>query len=189
MHPEDTRTLVFLGHTALYRGDYETANDFQARALKVDPASIWPNLFFPIVRLYQGRPAEALERLRVARQMFPEETTLVSVEGSIAAHEGDFKRAEQLADEALKNPRTMLHIHHLWHNVAAVFAMCGKPEKAVHWLRRCAEMGLPNYLLFGSDPHLRALHNRPEFLELMGVLRQEHVQYCEEFGTAGVARF
>jgi hypothetical protein len=121
--------------------------------------------------------------------MLPEEPTLVSVEGLIAAHEGDFKKAEQLAGEALENPRTMLHTHHLWHNVAAVYATCGKPEKAVHWLGRCAEMGLPNYLLFGSDPHLRALHNRPEFLELMGVLRQEHVKYCEEFGTAGVTHF
>jgi eukaryotic-like serine/threonine-protein kinase len=183
VHPEDSRTLVFLGNRALYEGEHEEADDFIMRALRVDPASIFPNIFSPTVPLYQDRPAEALERLRVARQMLPEESTLVSVEGLIAAHEGDFKRAEQLADEALKNSRTVLHLHHLWHNVAAVFTMSGKPEKAIHWLRRCAEMGLPNYLLFGSDPHLRALHNRPEFLELMGVLRQEHEQYREEFGT------
>jgi TolB-like protein/tetratricopeptide (TPR) repeat protein len=188
-HPEDARTLVFLGHTAQYQGNYEEADDFITRAWRADPGSIWPNLLFPILPLYQGRPVEALEKLRVARQMLPEEPILVSAEGLVAAYEGDFKKAEQLADEALKNPRTMLHTHHLWHYAAGVFAMCGKPEKAVHWLRRCAEMGLPNYLLFGSDPHLRALHNRPEFLELMGRLRQEYAQYCEEFGTASVARF
>src|SRR6202795_1766976 len=49
VHPEDTRTMVFLAQTALYSG------------------------------------AEALRR---ARQMVPDEATLTSVEGLIAAHEG-----------------------------------------------------------------------------------------------------
>jgi len=46
-------------------------------------------------------------------------------------------------------------------------------------------MGLPNYLLFGSDPHLRGLHNRPEFLALMSDLHREHDMNREEFGSAG----
>jgi hypothetical protein len=55
----------------------------------------------------------------------------------------------------------------------------------VKWLRECADLGLPNYLLFGSDPHLRGLHNRPEFLALMSELRREHESNLEEFGFAG----
>lgn len=62
--------------------------------------------------------------------------------------------------------------------------MCGKPEKAMPLLHRCAEMGLPNYLLFHGDPHLRGLHNRPEFLDLMTTLRREHEQYSQEFGVS-----
>jgi tetratricopeptide (TPR) repeat protein len=183
VHPQDSRTTVFLAQTALYRGDYEEAYELEVRALALDPAGIWQNLFFPTIPLYLGRPSEAAEALRTARQMVPGEATLTSVEGLIAAHEGDFERAEQLADAALESKKTLLHTHHLWHNAASVYAMCGKPDKAIKWLRECADMGLPNYLLFGSDPHLRGLHNRAEFLVLMSDLRGEHDSNKEEFGT------
>ena len=59
--------------------------------------------------------------------------------------------------------------------------MCGKSDKAMFELRRCAEMSLPNYLLFGSDPHLRPLRDHPEFLALMSNLRREYDQYSQEF--------
>lgn len=182
VHPGDTRTIVFLAQTALYRGDYEEAYELEMRSLALDPAGVWQNLFFPTIPLYLGRPSEAAEALRRARQMVPDEATLTSVEGLIAAHEGNFGRAEQLADTALESKKTLLHTHHLWHNAASAYAMCSKPEKAVKWLRECADMGLPNYLLFGSDPHLRGLHNRPEFLALMSDLRREHETNQEEFG-------
>jgi hypothetical protein len=61
--------------------------------------------------------------------------------------------------------------------------MCGKPDKAIHWLRRCVEMGLPNSLLFGSDPHLRSLHNQPAYFDLMGEMRRQHEEFCAEFGS------
>jgi DNA-binding winged helix-turn-helix (wHTH) protein/Flp pilus assembly protein TadD len=183
-NPDDTRTLVFLGQTALYRGDCEEARELNGRALAADPASIWPNIFYPIILLYLGRPAEAIERIRIARAMLPEEPTLLSLEGLVAAHEGEFHKAERMADEALTHTQSLLHTHHLWHNAAGVFAMCGKPEKAVPLLRRCAQMGLPNHLLFESDPHLNSLRRQPGFLELMSELRVEHEQYRAEFGSA-----
>jgi TolB-like protein/Tfp pilus assembly protein PilF len=183
VHPEDTRTMVFLAQTALYKGDYEEAYELEMRALALDPAGVWQNLFFPTIPLYLGRPSEAAEALRTALQMVPGEATLTSVEGLIAAHEGDFGRAELLSDAAVESKKTLLHTHHLWHNAASAYAMCGKPEKAIKWLRACADMGLPNYLLFDSDPHLRGLHNRPEFLALMSDLRREHDRNQEEFAS------
>lgn len=182
-HPKDCRAVTFLALTTLYRGDYEEAYELYVQALALDPDSIWPNLFFPLVPLYMGRPADAIEKLRVARQLLPEEPVLLSVESLIAAHDGRFARAEQLADAALEQPRTMLHTHHLWHNAAAAFSLCGKPEKAIPWLKRSTEMGLPNYPLFSSDPHLRSLQHHPDFMALMTGLRGEHEGYQNEFGT------
>ena len=182
VNPDDSRTLVFLAQTALYRGAYEEAFELEKRSLAMDPAGVWPNLFLPTIPLYLGRPAEAVDALRTARQMVPGEATLTSVEGLIAAHEGDFVRAESLADEAVKSDKSLLHTHHLWHNAASVFAMCGKPAKAMPWLVKCVEMGLPNYHLFGSDPHLRSLRNRPEFLAMMSDLRQLDDEFRREFG-------
>ena len=116
--------------------------------------------------------------------MLPNEPTLLSLEGMIAANEGDFHKAERMAEEALTYTQILLHTHYLWHNAAGVFAMCGKPEKAVPLLRRCAEMGLPNYLLFGSDRHLNSLHRDADFMALMSGLRVEHEKHCAEFGNA-----
>lgn len=182
-HPGDTRTLVFLGQTALYQGGYEEAQEFNRRALAADPASVWPNIFYPTVLLYLGRPAEAMQRILIARAMLPEEPTLLSIESMIAAREGDLHKAERMADDALSYTQTLLHTHHLWHNLAGVFALCGKPERAVALLRRCAEMGLPNCLLFGSDPHLNLLHRNPDFLALMSELRAERELHRAEFAA------
>jgi hypothetical protein len=60
--------------------------------------------------------------------------------------------------------------------------LCGKPEKAIHQLRRCAELGLPNYLLFIRDPLLRTIQDEPGFTSLMSDLRRQYDQYHQEFG-------
>ena len=181
-HPADTRTLTFLGQTALYRGDYEEAYDFNLRALAADPVAVWPNVFLPTIPLYLGRISESIDRLRASRQILPDEPLFISVEAMIAAHEGNIARAEQLADDSLTHKETLLHTHHLWNNAACVYAMCGKPEKAMPLLRRCAELGLPNYLLFSSDPHLGGLRGHADFAPFLAALHQEYERYRQEFG-------
>jgi hypothetical protein len=52
-------------------------------------------------------------------------------------------------------------------------------------LKRCAEMGLPNHRAFQNDPHLRSLHNHPEFVALMRELRLDYEVFQKEFGIAG----
>ena len=59
--------------------------------------------------------------------------------------------------------------------------MCGKPEKAVAQLQRCAEGGLPNYRAFEKDPHLRSLHGDPGFLALMRDLRRDFEAFRKDF--------
>ena len=113
--------------------------------------------------------------------MIPEEPQITSMEGLLAAHEGHFQRAEQLADEAVASKRSLTHTHHTWHCAAGVYALCGKPEKAMIELRRCAEMGLPNPRLFATDPHLRGLQAHPEFMALQSELRRQHHAYRDEF--------
>jgi tetratricopeptide (TPR) repeat protein len=133
-----------------------------------------------------GRLADAQEKIRKARQMVPEEPQLNSLEALIAAYEGNFERAEQLADEACsENKKSVTHTHHTWHYAAGVYALCGKAEKALVELRRCAKLGLPNYLLFGSDPNLRPLREHPDFIALQSDLRREYDQYRNEFDFAG----
>jgi tetratricopeptide (TPR) repeat protein len=179
-------TIQCLGMIAQYRGDYGAAHEFNERALALDPALAHANIFGPVNPLLMGRIEEAREKVRHARQMVPDEPQLTAIEGLIAAHEGNFKRAEEIADDvSAGNKKSVTHTHHTWHLAAGIYAICGKTDRAMFELHRCAKMGLPNHLLFGRDPHLAALRNHPEFASLLSDLRREHDQYREEFDFAG----
>jgi hypothetical protein len=78
--------------------------------------------------------------------------------------------------------RSLTHSHHTWHYCAGAYALCGRPEKAIAELRRCADLGLPNYRLFEMDPSLRSLREHSEFRDLMSALRREHESIRDEFG-------
>ncbi|MGB6432317.1 MAG: protein kinase [Candidatus Acidiferrales bacterium] len=172
-------------YTTVYDGDYALADELNQKALTMEPALVHANVLSPLPSIYLGELEKAREKLRKARQMIPEEPQLVAVEGLILAHEGDFKRAEQLADEAVANKRSMTHTHHTWHCAAGVYALCAKPEKAMIELRRCAENGLPNHRAFLNDPHLRSLHTNPDFVALMRDLRRDYQAFQQEFALPG----
>jgi eukaryotic-like serine/threonine-protein kinase len=170
--------------TAAYQGEHEAACDLYQRALQLNPVHLHANLFFPASLIHLGRLDEARERIRIARQIVPEEPELIAAEGLILAHEGDLEKAEALADTAVTSPRSMTHTHHAWHDAAGIYALCGKADKAVFELRRCAEMGLPNYALFQRDPNLLSLHDHPEFQTLLTELRRDRDAFQDEFGFA-----
>ncbi len=98
----------------------------------------------------------------------------------ILASEGNFKRAEELADEAATSKRSVLHLHHMMHTTAEVYALCGKTDKAIHELKRATEIGLPNHRAFENDAHFRSIRTHPDFLALMRDLRRDHEQLRHE---------
>jgi hypothetical protein len=63
--------------------------------------------------------------------------------------------------------------------------MIGRAEKALAQLRRCGEMGLPNYRLFSTDPCLSGLRGKPEFMGLMSDLRRQHDEFCSDIELTG----
>ncbi len=184
-NPEFALAYVSRGFIATYQGDYAMAENYHQQALALEPALVHANIQTPLPSIYAGELEKAREQLRKARQMVPEEPQLTSLEGLILAREGDFKRAEQLADEAVANKRSLVHLHHSLHCAAGVYALCAKPEKAIAELKRCAETGLPNHRAFENDPHLRSLHKHPEFIALMRDLRRDYEIFQEEFGLTG----
>jgi len=164
------------GFIAQYEGDYELADHWFQQALAREPALIHANIQAPLPHIYLGNLGKAREVLHRAEKMIPGEPQLVACEGLILACEGNFKRAEELADQAAKSTRSVLHLHHMIHTAAEVYALCGKPEKAMHELKRAAEFGLPNHRAFENDAHLRSLRTHPEFLALTRDLRRDYEQ-------------
>ncbi len=174
-----------LGHMAqiaTQRGDFHQAIDYNARALSLDPSQVLVHLFAPAPLLWAGCLAEARKALDHARQILPNETFVDGMEAIFLALDGNFARAEALADQAGHSGKSLTHTHHTWHYCAGAYALCGKPEKALAELQRCGDMGLPSYRLFQVDPNLRSLRTNPAFQELMTALRREHDSIRDEFG-------
>jgi len=180
--PGNTLSLVFLGQIAMYRWDYDEAEEYHLRAFHVDPTNIWAHLFYPTIAVYRGQLEPASERIRVARQLLPDDPWLRSCEALLWAKRGETGKANQLAHSALRGGKPLLHSHHLFHTAAAVDALVGNPARAIALLRKAGSTGLPNYPLFREDPHFHSLRERPEFVNLMAELKREWEGYRKEFG-------
>jgi len=168
------------GFIALYEGDYELADHYYQQAFAREPGLVHANIQAPLPHIYLGNFGKAREVLQRAQKMIPGEPQLTACEGLIVAFEGNFKRAEELADEAASSKRSVLHLHHTYHTAAEVYALIGKSDKSIHELKRAAEIGLPNHRAFENDAHLRSIRHHPDFLALMRDLRRDHEQLRHE---------
>ena len=180
-NPEDAFTLVFLGQRAAFIGEYAAATEYQERALHIDRANLWSNLFYPTAPLYENDLVKAEESIRVAHQIV-QDPLLTACEALLWAKRGEARKAFGLCQRALKSKKMLAHTHHTWHTIAAAYAVLGKPAQAIGLLQRCVENGLPSYTTFLHDPHLDSLKNQIPFLRLMTNLKKEHARYEKEFG-------
>lgn len=182
--PDDGFSLTFLAQARMFQGDYGEAESYFKRALSLDPASLWANLFSPMVPLYGGNPEAAVDILKSAQHFFPGDALLTSWEGLLWAKRGERRKAEQSIRKALKVGITVLHTHHMWHTAAATYATLGKPELAVTLLARAAKNGLPNYPVFRDDQHFQSMHKYAPFLRLLAKVKKESDGYRQEFGSS-----
>ena len=182
-YPDDAFTLTFIGNVAQYRGEYEKAIEYNARAIRIDPAHLWANVFTPAAFIYSGKLDQAEEAIRKARKNLPADPWLTSCEALLWARRGETRKAAQAVERALKG-KTFLHTHHLWHNASAVYALLGKPASAISLLRRASTNGLPNYPTFRDDPFLQTLRPQATFLKLLSKVKLEWEGYRREFGKA-----
>lgn len=185
-NPQFALTLTSRSYVALYMGEYSKAGEYANQALAMQPDLVHANIAAPLPWIYSRDLKTAREKLKIVRQMIPDEPQVDAMEGMILAQEGDFKRAEQLADAAAASQRSLTHMHHAWHCAAAIYSVCGKPERAMAELKRCAEGGLPNYRAFENDAMLKSLRSHPEFIELMRTLRRDYETLRQEFDLSEV---
>jgi Flp pilus assembly protein TadD len=176
---------IHLALVALQRGEFQKSVDYHQRAVHADPNNVLAYSHLPLSLLWGGSIAEARVALEQARLRFPNESFVTGMDAILAALDGDFARAESLGDEARSSPRSLTHTHHTWHFCSGAYALIGNTDKALSELRRCAELGLPNYRLFERDPNLRPLHQTDGFKQLMSTLRREHDSIRQEFGLSG----
>jgi len=174
INPDPALPYCSLAYTALYMGDYDLADHYHAMAIAREPALIHANILAPLIPIYKNDLGRARRCLLRAKQMLHGEPQMVALEGLIVAKEGNFRCAEDLADRSVSSERSLIHLHHSIHSAASVYALCGKPDKAMRELRRAAALGLPNHRAFEGDPTLESLRVNPDFVVLMRDLRRDH---------------
>ena len=183
-NPDDALTVGFYGQNAFYRGDYEEAETYYTRMLRIDPANLWGNLLFAPIPLYAGKLDKAAQMIRRAQQIIPGDSAPISCEALLWAKRGEKRKAEQAVQRALRSCKSLLHTHHTLHHLAATCGVLGKADKAIALLRQASRSGLPNYPLFRDDPHFQLLQDHPQFRRLLSNLKTGWQRYKCEFGRA-----
>jgi serine/threonine protein kinase len=65
---------------------------------------------------------------------------------------------------------------------ACIYALEGRSDEAVKWLREAAVTGFPCYPLFERDAYLNRIRQVPEFIQFMAEMRAQNERYRREFG-------
>jgi serine/threonine protein kinase len=102
------------------------------------------------------------------------------------ALKGDFRSAEAEIPEVLnRHPIKGPVYHHATYDIACVYALAGKTDEAVKWLKETAATGFPCYPLFARDPFLNRIRQSPAFVTFMNELKAKWEAYRKEFGEEG----
>lgn len=96
---------------------------------------------------------------------------------------GKFAEAEAAIPAILQQARNNRAYHHITYDIACVYALGGKTDEAVKWLRTTADTGMPNYPLVDRDANLDRIRKDPAFLQFMTELKTRWDGYRVEFGN------
>ncbi len=125
-----------------------------------------------------GRTDEALRLLQQAEGRGPREPAdLASARAVILARRGQRAGMRQQIAVAVAKGSGRSHFHHAEYNIATAYALQGDHARALAWLRRTADDGLPCYPLFAGDPYLDGLRRDPQFVAFLARLKAQWENY------------
>ena len=157
------------GLILLWSGEFDSA--FAA----LEPLPVWASPYAAEALLRLGRTDEAVRLIEAAssEELGESDPLLNSVSAIAYAVEGDAAAAEQKVQIALAGRASFGHAHHIEYSVGVAYALLGKHDNAVEWLRQAAVNGFPCLPYYERDDFLRDLRSYPEFLDLLDWLRAE----------------
>ena len=71
--------------------------------------------------------------------------------------------------------------HHVTYNIARIYALAGKSDEAVKWLRITSKEGFPCYPLFARDSFLDPIRSDSAFAQFMTEMKTRWQNYQNEF--------
>ncbi len=132
----------------------------------------------------KGRLDEAQKTLDEDAAKVPKDSFILRRYPLLSALKGDFRAAEAEIPLLLSrvNPQDFAY-HHWTYDIACVYALSGKSDEAVKWLRKTAAEGFPSYTLFERDPYLNRIRQAPEFIQFMTEMKTLNERYRREFAS------
>ena len=102
--------------------------------------------------------------------------------GVTAGFAGKQREAELTVPTILAKAQRNRGYHHLTYNLARIYALGGKGEESVKWLRETVKEGFSSYPLFARDPFLDRIRKDAVFLQFLAEMKTRWEGYQREFG-------
>jgi len=157
----------------LWSGDFtqaEKAGEAWIRESPGDPQALWHH---SQPALMNGDLDTAEWRLTAGLKLRPDDPLLISLQGMLQARRGQTGPAMEGAMRALSFAVVNGHTHHLYYQIACIYAVLRETDKAKAWLERSADTGFPCWPFFKLDPHLENLRGEPAFGKLVSDLERK----------------
>ena len=176
LEPTSMWSRLFLGQVFFFQGKYTEALEmFDSISEQFIP--FYRVTFTSQTLFHLNRVEEAAAMLDQGLSEYPTEFLLNSSYAIILASLGHQDEARERMNLAIKHERALMHVHHLYHNLAGASALMGQHKEAVEWLVKASDNGLPCYPLFNHDPNLESLKGRPDFIAFMLDLKKKWEYY------------
>jgi adenylate cyclase len=133
-----------------------------------------------LVLWYLGKTEEAfksLDQIKNDQRLATEKSDLAAGYAVLYAGTGKKKEAEEEIKFSIEDGQGKSHFHHAEHLIASAYALMGETTKAVEWLQKTADHGMPCYPLLMNDPNLKSLKNDPGYISLMQKLKKQWEYY------------
>lgn len=100
----------------------------------------------------------------------------------LMALQGKHREAQAAIPSILERERRYRGYHHDTYNIARIYALGGKSDEALKWLRMTVAEGFPCYPLFARDPFLDQIREDSAFKEFMSEMKARWEGYQRGFG-------
>jgi len=176
LEPTSMWSRLFLGQVLFFQGKFNEALKMY-NSISEQFIPFYRFAFTSQALFHLDKVEEAAEMLEQGLLEYPTESLLNSSYAIILASLGHQDEARERMNLAIKHESALIHVHHLYHNLAGASALMGKHKEAVEWLVKSSENGLPCYPLFNHDPNLESLKGKPVFIAFMLDLKKKWEYY------------
>jgi len=102
----------------------------------------------------------------------------------LLALQGKHREAQAAVPRVLEKVRRDKAYHHYTYDIGRIYALGGKGEEALKWLRITVKEGFPCYPLFARDSFLDPIRKDPAFIQFIAEMQGRWKGYQHEFGNS-----